>query len=113
MNKQEIINTVYSHLKTQGEPAHDTYGMCSYRTASGLKCAIGCLIPNDLYNISIETKRVSSLYKNGFLQRIFPGITEEDVEFLDKLQIIHDNFFDQLDSKIQNLCSEYNLEFPS
>lgn len=112
MNKQEIVNTVYKHLKAQGKQALDSDWNCAYRTASGLKCAIGCLIPDALYTNLIETKLVSSLFKIGFLQKVFPDITEEDVLFLSQLQRIHDYDFNSLDFEFQKLCVRYKLEFP-
>lgn len=113
MNKQEILNTVYKHLKTQGEPAIDSEGVCTYRTYSGLKCAIGCLIPDNIYNPVFEGRGVIALYKENLLEPIFPGITEEEIAFLHRMQEIHDSFFDTLDEKFKTLCEDYDLEFPS
>lgn len=112
MNKQEIVNTVYKHLKTQGKPALNQSGICSYRGASGLKCAIGCLIPDNLYNSVFEQKTVSLLYSENLLEEIFPGITEEEAFFLERMQVIHDSYFETLDEKFKSLCDDYDLNFP-
>lgn len=45
MNKQEIFDKVALHLLTQGRQATDGT-FCQYLTSDGLKCAIGCLIPD-------------------------------------------------------------------
>lgn len=45
MNKQEIFDKVALHLLTQGRQATDGT-FCQYLTSDGLKCAVGCLIPD-------------------------------------------------------------------
>lgn len=112
MNRQEILNTVYFHLKAQGKQALSSSGNCVYLTDYGLKCAIGCLIPDDLYSESIEGKSVATLFDEGFMTTIFPDISRSEVLFLSRLQKIHDLFFYEFEKKIQELCSEYDLEFP-
>lgn len=52
MKKQEIFDKVYRHLLVQGVRAEDDNG-CRYRIGK-LMCAIGCLIPDELYDEKIE-----------------------------------------------------------
>ena len=52
MKKQEIFDKVYRHLLFQMERVEDNDG-CRYRLGK-LSCAIGCLIPDDLYDEGIE-----------------------------------------------------------
>jgi hypothetical protein len=62
LNKQEIFDTVAKHLLKQMEQSltHRLNGkiilstQCAYRGDSGCKCAIGCLIPDDRYDPSLE-----------------------------------------------------------
>jgi hypothetical protein len=50
MNAQEIFDTVARHLFAQGHRATDPFtGYCKYRAPNGDKCALGALIPDDLY----------------------------------------------------------------
>lgn len=53
MTDQDIFDTVAQHLLTQNR--RSTLGaMCEYRGADGLKCAVGCLIPDELYLREME-----------------------------------------------------------
>lgn len=45
---QAIFNQVYTHLLTQNEKCEDENG-CAYRNEQGLKCAVGCLITDEVY----------------------------------------------------------------
>ena len=50
MFAQEIFDTVVEHLRRQGHRAYkEEYG-CLYRLENGDKCAVGCLIPDHLYD---------------------------------------------------------------
>ena len=53
MTEQEIFDKVVLHLYQQGEPSITHGGRCRYRL-SGKMCAIGCLIPDDMYSESME-----------------------------------------------------------
>lgn len=53
-NAQEIFDTVVTHLRTQGRRAFSDKTGCSYRAEGGLKCAVGCLIPDDAYSYKME-----------------------------------------------------------
>lgn len=105
MTKQELFDTVAKHLLTQKQPAYED-SMCKYRTKSGLKCAAGCLIPDDKYDSRIEKGTVAthaddpinfgwgSVTKHGFDNyKFFKDLvgTEANLLFLYELQKIHDN----------------------
>jgi hypothetical protein len=56
MTDQEIFDKVALHLLSyakQGFKSVDDRG-CLYRNGEGLSCAVGCLIPDDLYDPVIE-----------------------------------------------------------
>lgn len=96
MNKQEIFNKVASHLLTQKATSSVTteFGdySCMYRIkGTKLSCAVGCLIPDELYSEEQEGNTVSSLIA------CYPKIAEHldvqtaaDIDFLDSLQMLHD-----------------------
>ena len=57
--EQELFNRVKTHLLNQGERANSDVqnaGIyeCVYHSSSGLKCAIGCLITDEVYRPSLE-----------------------------------------------------------
>lgn len=86
---QDVFDTVAEHLLTQKQKALDPDGRCVYRTEKGLKCAAGCLIPDDkdaeFYEGSswirlARDKKVPVLYKDliGRLQRVHDMCPVED-----------------------------------
>lgn len=91
MTDQEIFDKVATHLLTQNERSV-ALGTCMYRGTGGMKCAIGCLIPDDRYLPWMERRSVE-----------YPGISEaagvgpvpdedETDDWLPmQLQHIHDN----------------------
>ncbi len=47
MNRQEVFTKVKDHLLKQNKAAVNAgYGACAYLAPDGLKCAVGCLIPD-------------------------------------------------------------------
>ena len=53
---QEVFDFITHHLLTQNEASLLELGKtsCAYRGTKGLKCAAGCLIPDNLYLKSFE-----------------------------------------------------------
>lgn len=94
--KQLFYDKVVEHLLTQKERAIDESGDCRYRTSNGLKCAVGCLIPDENYSINFEGRKVSFFMLNEILN--FEKIEEKLdkwekhhlLDFLLNLQRIHD-----------------------
>ncbi|MGQ7794434.1 hypothetical protein ACUN0C_18670 [Faunimonas sp. B44] len=76
---QDTFDTVVRHLFAQGKQAHE-YGVCRYRTYDGLKCAVGCLIPDEDYDPSFEGQLVDRL-----------PIKLPHTNLLGELQDAHDN----------------------
>jgi hypothetical protein len=106
MTPQEIFDTVAKHLFTQGKPAKqmmpDPYNdddtedsVCRYRAADGTKCAVGVLIPDELYVESMEGQSLSGLIMNARKQGLpeLPSWMEENASLLMDLQGAHDSDF--------------------
>ena len=54
---QEIFDFVAHHLLTQNECSVSPLGKgCAYYGQNGLKCAAGCLIPDELYDEDLEDR---------------------------------------------------------
>lgn len=79
----EVIDYVESFLLKQGEPSYCPMLGCRYRSSKGLKCAAGCLIPDDLYDSSMEGETWSP--------EDFHLSLEHDLLIL-RMQAIHDDF---------------------
>lgn len=60
-----IVTKVATHLSVQRARATDSEGSCKYRGKNGTMCAIGVLIPDDLYMPSAEMG-VASLINGNY-----------------------------------------------
>ena len=107
---------------------------CKYRGVDGTACALGCLIPDSLYDKSIEgcavRGSVLSMDKDVFVpntDRLTPGDvrfeniiseasgagTVDHFVFLSELQHIHDAYEpNQWRRKFRALAESHNLQFP-
>ena len=87
MTTQEAFDKSVTALLKQNKKSEDGR-KCMYRGPEGRKCAIGHLIPDSIYDPSMERKGVN------VLRYEFPEVADllEDVniELLNQLQLIHD-----------------------
>lgn len=90
MTKQETFDIVVAHLRRQGQKSKLKTGKikCLYRGPRGLKCAAGCLIPDELYSPEMEGKTWWQLTTK------YPQLNElgHDLRLVDVLQATHDLF---------------------
>ena len=100
---QEIFDYVTPLLFAQGQRSlgpHDPHGeeLCAYRggEAGELRCAIGFIIPDELYHGGIEGESVSSTAVQSVLREVIPskyGVTYAGLgKFLGDLQDVHDGW---------------------
>ena len=85
MNNQEVYDKVKSHLLSQGRKSLDARGKCAYRGDNGAMCAVGVLIPDDMYNRGMEGAACSTSELRGVLDML-----EIDPRLAQELQYIHD-----------------------
>lgn len=113
MEKQEIFDKVYDALLKQGVASIDSNGSCMYRGPNGTKCAIGHLIPDELFEHDFNYADICDLPKNVF--EYFEVESDEDFIFLRNLQIAHDIHLaltiESFTEKMREIASKYNLEF--
>jgi len=130
MTKQEIFDKVVAHLRQQGVKCASTEQgeeLCAYRGADGTKCAIGALIPDELYDPKVEGASVGALLNVGlpdlrtpesvriadFLSRLTKW--DHDTQcaiFLDGLQRIHDGWPPiDWEREFGNFAKVWNLNF--
>lgn len=100
---QVVFDIVAEHLLKQNERSENEDHICLYRGPRGLKCAVGCLIPDDKYNSIMENTPWDILVDC----EIVPSINSVLIR---KLQVIHDIFApkDWLD-KLYELADELKL----
>lgn len=90
MEAQEIFDTVATHLFKQGWRAvrGQAEGVCAYRGVGGLKCAVGVLIPDQLYTEMMEGLTVSGLLDEAEWE--LPEWMADNQSLLMVLQDAHD-----------------------
>jgi len=81
---QEVFDKVATHLLRQGKQASNGPA-CMYLTADGLKCAAGCLIPDEEYSPNFEYKGWNQLpvpAMHGTLIRNLQNLHDHNPPFL-------------------------------
>lgn len=111
MTNQTAFNRVVRALRRQKRRSSDGEKGCLYRGPHGLKCAIGHLIPDRVYNEKMENRNPFNLCGGSpYLRRLFRDC---NLTFLDELQVIHDQtdplFWEQ---KWEQLALRWNLRMP-
>lgn len=115
-----LIRTVAEHLgkqRKQSDGQHPDGHGCCYRGDNGLMCAIGCLIPDELYDFQMEGKLFDDLYEFtktfdhvvGLWKKEHPEhSTREAVRALMAIQEYHDNDYllDYQNAKFEGLTDE-------
>jgi len=93
MTPQEIFDTVAKHLFTQGcrsiEVDDDGDELCLYRGPKGRMCAIGVLIPDELYQESMEHQSSNNLLETP--RYGLPAWMTDNKQLLGSLQQVHDS----------------------
>lgn len=92
---QDVYNMAMRHLWDQNrQSTNETSGVCAYRGPGGISCAVGCFIPDRLYEPGMENKIVGELinyaHNDGLLE--LGDFLDYNHNILDELQTFHDNF---------------------
>ncbi len=123
MNRQETFDKVVNHLRQQGRRAsvgnsNEPLG-CRYRLQSDddnimLKCAIGCLIPDNKYNPKFEGESIIRLV-NKFpeVEQILDIKDDQDLVLLQDLQRVHDlsDRFAEKETHFLEIAFRYELVY--
>lgn len=121
MTPQETFDKVTRHLLTQKAVSELKGVGCRYRADNGLKCAVGCLIPDDKYSPDIEGTPVGPDFFDleiGFfppralaLRTLLTdlGLSGQG-KLLSRLQHVHDSF-DSSDwpDRLRRVAKDFNL----
>ena len=114
MTNQEIFDKVHTHLLTQRTAAIKD-GSCAYR-AGAKSCAVGALIPDNLYTPEIEGASVAALINQSGTYPYHQlattlkqtGFTPDQYPLLRDLQRVHDRLMprpnDESPSMARALC---------
>lgn len=121
LTQQEIFNKAYRGLKSQNfqQSRPRTLQYCVYRSPDGLKCAIGHLIPDELYTPAMEifSNTETTISFNMILEVC--GIPAEHASFATKLQQAHDynqevdgTINNDMESRLKSFARFYHLTVP-
>lgn len=107
--EQEVFDQVAKHLLTQNKQSWRTNGIgCVYRNPDGLKCAVGCLIADDEYDVLMdgaEDTSVRDLVNAG----LFP---DAHTALLSRLQSVHDYATpENWSSELRIAANKFGLKF--
>ncbi len=129
---QQVFDIVAKHLLTQmkrserpgnyvGSNQDDEVPFCAYRASDGSKCAIGCLIPDDIYNPDWEGHCVGTLLScKPLFRKLFAPRSDSDQDltepwyaFLLGLQIIHDTSLpEEWEYDLERFAERFKLTMP-
>ena len=125
MNKQEIFDKVAEHLLTQRERAYGTLeDVCYYRIGKNgktLKCAVGCLIPDEYYTPSMEKAGVADdrvldiLIKADILEDVPENVNFDLLSaghLLSVLQTVHDSTPLPWEAELVKVANKFRLKLP-
>lgn len=120
MTKQEMFDKVYIGLLNQKfERSMKNDGKmssCAYRGDGGMKCAAGHLIPDEEYKSDMDyfSSTIMQLRSEGLLPRCFQSLSEDDLLFVQELQIAHDSSYTPSAMKyaIEEVAAKHNLTIP-
>lgn len=113
LTHQEAFNKAVRGMRDQGWKKAAmggdwTGGTCKYRTNSGLKCAVGHIIPDDRYSPKMEGQE-------AVRAMAMANVTVDTYVSLNKLQDCHDGALDRLHmhGKFRAYAARWGLEFPA
>lgn len=103
---QEVYDFIVNHLRTQNARAYNKItNSCRYRTAEGLTCAAGCLIPERLYDPEYE----DMAWDGPNIKVVFPSI---HTQLIKSLQIVHDNYLEHTwETYLEKAAHKYQLQY--
>lgn len=111
---QETVNKVGEHLALQNAKSVDLKGTSMLRNPDGLKCAIGCLIPDSMYKPELENQNIYEYDHRGAKVLSKLGSLMQsmgyDPELLQALQKIHDDLYEGWRLHFSRLCFKRNLK---
>ena len=110
LNDQIAINKMFRHLILQGKKAVDPFsGDCRYRTTDGLKCAVGALIPDELYDPGAECWSIETIFdRPKKYYKLVEYFKDVSPELLSTAQVIHDGNFTEGTEFIRYITGQFD-----
>lgn len=93
----DVIKQIADHLAKQRDKSSqlsdEGQTFCAYRGLKGSMCAVGCLIPDELYNTELERKGIDSImFEDEVLREHFKNLLGNEAgSILRAAQSYHDD----------------------
>lgn len=101
-NPQDVFNQVATHLLTQNAPSIRGLG-CAYRGEGGMKCAAGCLIADEEYDVGMEMLTWEGLSDQD-------GFPKGHQRLIQALQNVHDSHrVSEWREQLQKIAGQFEL----
>lgn len=105
MTNQEVFDKVVAHLRKQNAKSADNE-RCLYRAPDGKMCAVGCLIPDEMYDPEMEGATASDEIVGQVLDEL-----KIDWKLALDLQYIHDDYdVEEWEERLEFIAMQYKLE---
>ena len=116
MTEQETFDIVVTNLRNQGCQSLDDEFNCAYRGENGLKCAVGWLIPDDVYSEDMEGFSLSwDINDEVNDNEIVAHVLEKqghNISLASSLQKVHDNYdVDEWENQFIKIAHQYSLTY--
>lgn len=120
MTPQEMFDTAYLKIIQQGQKCTAHNGGCKYRGPSGLKCAIGHMIPDDLAKAWDDRTNSSILHIRDTPKFPVPDFLKENRTLASEIQQAHDyggdydhsEFVKGFKERMAQVAKDYKLTIP-
>ena len=120
MNLQLAFDEMADHMLQQNKRSVTTGGSCKYLGPNGLKCGVGGIIPDHLYDESMEEKVVADIFRNfdGLWSHwsnrygLVGGRISEFIRLCNHIQAVHDDYDpDDWPARLKKVAEQFNLEW--
>jgi len=119
VDRQAIFDRVVGHMLVQNEKSLamiEDRLLCRYRGPRNLRCGIGAIIPDNIFESTMEFSRIAVLLHtpdaNTRLREHFEIENSEDIAFLTVLQSIHDSVaVENWMNQFEVFAKTYNLRW--
>lgn len=122
ISQQDIFTSIVTQTLKQNEHSLRPSGRgCAYRGKRGLKCAVGCVLPDSAYYIEMDTSRLNGVLdiiaelcrRFGSNAEIVKEMTR-DLDLLLACQRVHDLVMnpDDWEAEFAHIAHDFNLKMP-
>jgi len=111
LNKQDTFNAIVDGLGDQGwKQSTNGDGDCKYRGEKGLKCSIGLVIGDDLYDLKLEDADAIglsrlSIFRDTHIEKYWPML--QDMQTFHDLALLTALNYSELREELERLAKKH------